>query len=528
MPSAPSSPSAYTGVEPAGQMPPLEWKVPNLAKFLIANRSVGSPFTINIMLTFSTLADLDADRLAERLTEVQHLWPLLSVEVFDQRTPSPKLRYRHASWPTERVLAFDTYAVNERDPKAERDEVFDKALRLFQTKVSFDQDPLWRVTVFRASYNPESRRVYLALTLDHAIIDGRGALKLAQALLAADISHLPKEDISLYVKVRESQKIDETPSILFVLGTIFREALVPRLPIFAQNWMGYVPAWPQKIPRPTIESPWRSSIVDIPVSVMKALKGVGKRHGVATLNPTLHTAWTVALWAVQILRKDGVDPRRVQFRDCSIKDLRDMAKGDPYCLAGHVAMFLWSSGAIPGDGATTKFWDLARSYSAVSLDPQAHADGFDLMRMLNLVSDGPVDPSKSAARAPASEELPAGDKRAHTLCEAQALDKINSLSPYGGMSGIWSNLAYSALPRGATDMVFGVSGSSTGPAFYTCVVGHEGGVRLQNTYSNGAAVTAEEMRRAEELCLNVLESVAREGEEDRDWSLAELLGPAPI
>lgn len=425
------------------------------------------------------------------------------------------MRYRRASWDADQVLRRETYDANPADPGAERDWVYDRALRLFQEKVSFDSDPLWRVTLFRASSNPDHHRLYLSLTLDHIIIDGRGAVKLARTLVADDISEHPKEDIAIY-KGMGGEEIEGIPPYSFIASTIFSMLVIPRLPGFLQRWLGRIPAWPQKVARPPIDSPWKSSILDVPAGLMHKLKAAGKRHGIATLNPTLHTAWVLAIWTVFIGRRDDLS-----IRDCSVKDLRDVSRGDPYCLAGHATMFMWSTGSLT---TQSRFWDLARSYGGVSADPQAAVDGFNMMKMLNLVKEKPTKPEECRYRAPDPAVLPAGDKRAHTLREEGALKKINSLCPYDGLSGIWSNLSYMALPVGATDMIFGVSGNDTGTAFNTCLVGHENGVRLQNAFSDGAAMTEEGVKKAEKIFVSILESIA--AEEGKDWLVGELVKDA--
>ena len=473
---------------------------------------MGSPSTLNIQLTFPSPSSLDVTRLSKRIYELQQLWPLLSIRIAKQRTTCPTMQYHYSPFPAEQILCRATYVANPDDLNAERDTVYDTALRMFQTKISFDSNPAWGVILFRASSNPDDHRLYLALVMDHILGDGRGAVKLAKALVAEDISQLPKEDIELYAKAGDGVGGDELPPYLFIASTIFRHLVVPRLPGFMQGWLGYVPAWPQKISQPTIDSPWKSSIVDVPAGLMQKLKEIGKGHGIATLNPTLHTAWVLAIWAVFVGEKNDL-----AIRDCSIKDLRDVSKGDPYCLAGRATVYLWSTGRLAN---TTRFWALAQAYAVVSTDEQAYTNGWNMMKMMNLIKDGPMKPEQSKYRAPDRERMPAGDKRAHKLHEEEALKKINSLEPYNGMSGIWSNLSYLELPDGATDMVFGVSGNDTGTAFNTCLLGHENGVRVQNAYSDGAAMNEEGVKKVQKVFLSILESIAAE---DKDWDLGDLL-----
>lgn len=487
----------------------------NPGNSFIINRNVGSPSTINILLTFPTPSSLDVASLTTRLAQVQELWPLLCVAIVDQRTTRPKFQHRHSVWETQQILASETYVANTDDPQAERDGVYDTAMRLFQTKVSYDRDPLWRVTIFRASSDAEQSRLYLALTVDHVIIDGRGAVKLAQALVAHDITQLPKEDVELYEKAYNNSGLDKKPPHSTVVSFLIHAVLYPRLPVFVQRWLGHYPHWPQKAHRPTINSPWKSSVFDVPADLMQKLKVVGKSHGIATLNPTLHTAWVVALWAVLVHK----EPNQI-IRDCSIKDLRDVSKGDPYCVGGHATIYVWSSGVMT---ARSRFWKTAHSYAAVSIDPKAHTRGLNMVNLSNLLKDGPMDPETSKYQPPDSLELPAGDKRAHTLREEDALKKINSMAPYTDLSGSWSNISYVTLPKGATDMVFGVSGKATGIAFNTCVVGHENGARFQNAYSDGAAMSEEEVKQVEKVCLDILKRITSDRKIDEDWCLSELI-----
>ncbi|KAH7304055.1 hypothetical protein B0I35DRAFT_445791 [Stachybotrys elegans] len=491
---------------------PYEWPLSNLARIQITNRNVGSPSTINVMVTFPTPSRLDTARLEARLAQVQELWPLLCVTIVGQRTPQPKMQHHYTQWETNQVLAYETYDAVPGNRAAERDAVYERALRLFQTKVSFDKDPQWRVTIFRAAQNAENERLYFSLTIDHVLIDGRGTVKLVNALLADDISSLPKEEPEFYHKAALGLGMDELPPYTFILSTIYREVLRPRLPFFIQRWLGYHPVWPQTIPQPTIDSPWKSSIHDLSIESTQLLKQAGKKHEIATLNPSLHTAWIVALWAVFIGQKQE------GFRDISVKDLRDVSKGDPYCLGGNATVFMWSSGILTPQ---SRFWQVAQAYAAVSTDAASHEEGTKFMKMLNLAPDKALDPESCTQRAPDASELPAGDKRAHNLHEEEALKKINSLSPYGNMSGIWSNLSYFPLPKGAIDMVFGVSGNATGTAFNTCLIGHEQGVRVQNAYSDGAAMREDGMKKAEQIFAKIIAAIT--SEQERDWSLAELL-----
>jgi hypothetical protein len=427
----------------------------------------------------------------------------------------PKIQYRYKSWNPSRILAYDTYAPNPKDAQAERDGIYEKALRRFQTKISFERDPLWQVVLWRADTDADKHRMYFTLLIDHLIIDGRGTIKLAKALVNRDISQLPKEDISLYTKIGLGQDMDVLPPYSFIASLMLKGATYPLLPGFLQRWLGQHPVWPEKISKAPIDSPWRSSILDIPSDVIQKLKKVGPKHGVASLNATLHGAWVVTLWALFLDRDEN---RAQMLKDISVKDLRDVGKGDPYCLGGHPTMYIWSSGLLTGD---TRFWAMTKTYEAVSTDSLAHADGTNIMRMANLFKDAALDPADSKHRAPDSQALPVGDKRAHTLREEDALRRINSLSPYDGLSGIWSNLSYVPLPERTIDMVIGCSGTATGTAFNTCVLGHENGARVQSAYADGAAMRERDVKEVERMFLGVLKSVAANG--DRDWVLQDLV-----
>lgn len=457
-------------------------------------------------------------RLRERITKVQELWPLLSVTVADQRTTKPKMQYRYSTWDPDQILANETYVAKPNDPQADRDAIYETALRLFQTKISFDNDPLWRVFIFRASSDADNKRLYLSLTFDHVIIDGRGAVNLAKALVAKDISQLPKEDIQLYEKSGLGQEMDEKPPYSFIASIMGRAIVYPRLPALMQRWLGEYPTWPQRISQPTIDTRWRSAILDIPNDVIKKVKRVGPRHGITSLNSTLHTAWVVAVWVLFLQREEA---RSQAIKDVSIKDLRDA--GDPYCVGGHPTMYVWSSGILTH---RTRFWALAKSYEIVSTDPRSAEYGLNMMKMLNLSENKPINPEESKFRAPHSLELPAGDKRAHTLREEDSLMKINSLSPYTGLSGIWSNLSYVGLPEGAIDAVIGASGSATAPAFNPVLIGHENGTRVQNAYSDGAAMTEKDVKNVQRLFLNILIDISRE--EKKDWIVGDFIDTTPI
>ena len=79
------------------------------------------------------------------------------------------------------------------------------------------------------------RPAYLAFTIDHALIDGKGVLRLTQALLKSDtIQDLPYEDFCTFLPLADH--IRERPSLYTIIKEIFKAFVAPRLPVLIRQW----------------------------------------------------------------------------------------------------------------------------------------------------------------------------------------------------------------------------------------------------------------------------------------------------
>ena len=183
------------------------------------------------------------------------------------------------------------------DELAERSWIGNDILHTYPSEVESPLEPLWRVTIYTASVDPESRPAYFAFTVDHALIDGRGALEFVRILLEPDsIEHLPYEDFSTYFAL--SDHIKERPRLSSIISQVFGALVAPWLPFLVRRWLGFPPTYPTISQPPVVDCQWRCSFFDIDQTVVEKIKTLGKENGVRTLNPILQTAWAFALRSV--------------------------------------------------------------------------------------------------------------------------------------------------------------------------------------------------------------------------------------
>ncbi|WWC91282.1 uncharacterized protein L201_006225 [Kwoniella dendrophila CBS 6074] len=465
-------------------------------KFLITNRNIGSPSTINITITYPSNSDAPTDEfLRNRIGKTQEIWPLLKCDIIDQRTTTPKIHCRSNPWTSTQILSEHTYT-RKSDQSEDQilNEIYEKALRSFQLDIDYSDKPLWGIKIYRSDTSEADGQTYICLLIDHAIIDGRGAVKLASALICdeEEFSKLPRETIEFYQTRPKQYPI--RPPIWFLIKTIFSLAILPNLPSWLSSWFGYKTIWPDELRKKPIEAEkWKSSIFSLDRETMQSLKQIGKQNGINTLNPLLYAIFCVAHW---ITFKSPLN-----VNSFTVKDLRN--KTDPYCLFGRACVITHQHSY----NDKTSIWELAKEYSKVCLDENRIQDGINLLRMIDLdknemLDTGPTIISSSSLssdlKSPKHEEFPKGDKTPKTKLEFKATEKINSLKTDNLISGIWSNIGYFRLPdKKCNDMIFGVSGNQTSTPYNICLIGHENGIRIQNTWLEDVVMDEKEVKSIE-------------------------------
>ena len=261
-----------------------------MLRYVLAHRSLGRPSTLLVLVTFSSPTSLPSTEfLARRVTEVQHHWPLVSCTLIDQRSPRPKLKESPIPW-TERDLLFQKSYESGAGELADRNWIGNDILHTYPSEVESPLEPLWRMTIYTSSVDPELRPAYFAFTVDHALIDGRGAIEFVRTLLEPEsIEHLPYEDFSTYSTLADH--LQARPRWTSILTAVFEALVAPRLPDFLRRWLGFPPTFPTMSQTPVRNCQWRSSFFDVDQSVVEKIKILGKENGVRTLNPILQTAW---------------------------------------------------------------------------------------------------------------------------------------------------------------------------------------------------------------------------------------------
>ncbi|WVQ84984.1 hypothetical protein IAT38_007148 [Cryptococcus sp. DSM 104549] len=449
-------------------------------RFSLARRNAGFPPMITIAASYPSAAAAPTDAfLQKRVLELQEHFPLLNARMEGYRTTAPFQVLREKPWAPEDILSESTYVANE-DSTVELERVI---AREGEDAIHEDIDalPLWQV---RRLTSPPKDTVYIALTADHCVTDGRGILVLFDALLSPDISSLPFEKLEAITRFEDT--VPTKPSLAHALPIVFQHFILPYLPSFIQPYLAPYIAWPHTLIRgPPTSFPPLSSLVSLSAPLISALKTTAKSHGVSTLHPVLKTAYSLAIYS----RFRYTLPPPFIVRASSPRSERDPALGHAYCTANYVSSHRLDIQFGPAED----FWSYADKVAKDLRNPGAIARGRMGMGMLAHIPDGVVDPPHptDAAHRP-------------TGWESFFLDEADSDKPYGETLS-FSNLGYARLPAGAKDMAWGQLPSPFAAAVATNVMGHEGGVKVMTVCMDGAAVGKDDVKELEKVFVQVLE-----------------------
>jgi len=289
----------------------------------LTRRILGFPTGITVLITYSSTRPLPSESsLRDRVTELQHHFPLLYSEIRGIDTREPYFQQRSTLWDPSDILQRRDY-----QPAQDKSKVLLDELERSQ-KEDISVRPIWQISIYISG---ENRPAYLTVSVDHVLLDGMGLLFLIYALLSPDISHLPSDTLPTIPRMEDT--IDTRPSYTYLIPIAWRELFLPKLPMFMQNYFKTPLSWPDDdfAIAPT-KVPQGSSLLEIPYDIMDALKRVGKTHGISTLHPTMMTAYLVAMWAV-------LKPKRepLVLRGAMPRSERDSKLGHPYCSANYIS-----------------------------------------------------------------------------------------------------------------------------------------------------------------------------------------------
>ena len=445
----------------------------------VCRRNAGFPISLTILVAYPSLSASPTEAsLSASIVDLQDHFPLLCSRIGDSRTRVPVYEQLPKPWPASDILFQRRYEPVDGGLK-EKHKLLSKEVKRSST-VDIDVSPLWQVSLYTAP--TKTGPVYLTLSADHALTDGRGLLLLLEALLnPSSIASLPYE--SLIELPLHEDTMDMRPTWSQLLPPVLRRIILPHFPQFIQNFFAAKPYWPQgEIMRDPTTVPEASSLIELPGDVLARLKVAGKEHNVPTLNATVMTAYLVAMWSVHI-RTSSKDQRLTAAWPA---DERIPSLGHPYCTGMYISSFNDNFPLSP----PADFWtEAARTY-AYTTSAAGRKQARGAIGILGYIPD----------RDPANLELK------HSATEWEDL----TLSSASGQSAVryslgFSNLGYVDLPAGANDVMWTQNCWPLGMALIANVIGHRNGLRVVSIWMEGAMVTEDQVKEVEETFVKILE-----------------------
>ncbi|TYJ56455.1 hypothetical protein B9479_002858 [Cryptococcus floricola] len=443
-------------------------------RFSLARRNAGHPPILTIAAAYPAAASAPTlDFLEKRIAEIQAHFPQLYARVQDARTTSPSQVLRDRPWDGSEVMRAGVYSAHEDKDKELAGMLLLDGKRMLGEDV--EKAPLWQITVYTS---PSKPRVYVSLSVDHVLLDGRGMANLFQAILAKDIAGLPYEQLETTPAVEDT--VNMKPTLAFFLPLIWHHLLLPRFPLFLQRYFTPAKAWPADlIAAAPLTSPAAFSMLSLSLDEVAQLKTIAKAHGVPTLNPVLNAIYALAIWSKY---RYTLSPFRLVA--ISARSERSDSLGHPHALGNYVSSHQLGIDIKPG----SDFWAVAQTIS----DQLSSQKSISHARMrMGLLSQIPGGLYTSPTGTP--------DPLRPTMFEDYLLKDAESATPLDTALA-FSNLGYVHLPEGAEDMAWAQAADGLGhEVFSTTVIGHEGGVKVGTIFSEGAAVRTDEVEGVEEL-----------------------------
>jgi len=443
----------------------------------VTRANMGFPHFVSVVVAYSSPKDLPSDdHLIRRIDELQEHFPLLYAALRGTKTRGPFFQQGETHWSKDRIIRRMQYSATGNDgAKVLQDEM--KRL----DKLHLESDPLWQVALYTAS---DDSPAYLVVSGHHALTDGKAVFNLTDALLAADISHLPYEQVDKVPLLSDTH--DLRPGLLYILGLIWTALLVPKLPARIQPYLRPAHAWPDTgIRRPASKCEGRFSLLELPHSLIDSLKVAGRQNGVKTLHPILTISYATAIWHVMRGSSDSL-----VIRASTPSNIRDLSLGHGYCTGNYV-------GSAPVTFVPRPETDFWAETAQVAIDMSSKASkkrALELMGALSYVPDPAPDLAKRDTDRPTGWEQFFGET-------------MESAVPYSDTMSI-SNIGRVKLPPKAADLFWAQGASPMAPPFTINVVGHEKGLRVTPTWRDGAVVDEDDVKRVDEVWERILNRLA--------------------
>lgn len=196
--------------------------------------------------------------------------------------------------------------------------------------------PLWQVQLHETSDG-----VIVLLIVHHVICDGRGTANLLELLLSGlDMSTtcglVPASASFKQCDAPTTSDQLVKPSLRYTLGAVWKELIVPRLPLFVRSYVQAQTTWPQAsgpgsgaevMLAPPLKARKTVKLLSFPLGTIAALKQIARREGVKTVQPVLNTVCAVATYAVARQRGEAVD-ETMRVSSSTAMNLRGLIKDE--------------------------------------------------------------------------------------------------------------------------------------------------------------------------------------------------------
>lgn len=345
----------------------MERPLGHYERYSLSRTLVGMPPALAFVATLPT-APQRSD-VVQAIAVLLRRYPLLSCVVTDTRTTSPKFVAREFS--AEEVVKVDA---TRGDGGGTTEEALLAGLGEAK-RIDVEEGPLWRVL-----YEPSSESARIVLAANHTVSDGAGckALLAELVLLIYHPEEIRIDTAGPTMALTMESSVDVRPPVLLLLREVFLELVAPRLPAFLQPTPS-LPIYPSPALVTPHNQPTALRLAMFPSTIVAALKAAGAAHGVATIQPILHTCVIAAL-----VTSSSALPGPHNFIIGTAISLRDPSLHPP-ATGNYVAALMTSTTSSP---LSSDFWTLTRAYAKRLADPKERAWAKGTMGMLAYIPDG--------------------------------------------------------------------------------------------------------------------------------------------
>lgn len=418
-------------------------------RFCLVRDNVGIPSLLCALSTFQINEKDDLEGIKSNVEKrIQYLLdsvPLLSCFIEDPKATFPNFaRPRDSSsYKSDDILVWD--AINWSQEEDGNSTIEERHALMEMRLIEWQKEhlrprfgiPLWRVHFIQSS--SQSDLVSLALSIHHVLSDGRAMINIMSFLSASVYETFPppetlagsialrdvlpprNEDVMPYVKASTAMKI----------WLLLKDILPSFLPEFVRRWFNLQAPWPAGAILSDAPSPISAEISThvimlrggdpsiarpreriIPSSVLVPLRGNGKKFGIPTIHPNVHTACLIGLGAMLRMDERTKDKSNVLLKTHTPITFRNPAEHGT--VSGNFVGAYVHSQLVPKPEENV--WKLSHAYLRALISPETKIAAQRLWSLLPVLF--------AKGKSLRYERSPKRTAEAPTIGEAYLLGKI--------------------------------------------------------------------------------------------------------